>query len=119
MDSLQFQHLIAALGELTEVQRQTVAAILCGHGELAEVTTVIEAVAKEKSATPAQVSLAWVMARKPAIVPIPGCKTRAHLEDNLRALEIELTQAELSRLDALMPPDPAKGAREQVTGARN
>ena len=43
MDSLQFQHLIAALGELTEVQRQTVAAILCGHGELAEVTSVIEA----------------------------------------------------------------------------
>ena len=43
MDSLQFQHLIAALGELTEVQRQTVAAKLCGHGELAEVTSVIEA----------------------------------------------------------------------------
>ena len=43
MDGLQFQHLIAALGELTEVQRQTAVAILCSPGELAEVTSVIEA----------------------------------------------------------------------------
>ena len=49
MDSLQFQHLIAALGELTQVQRQTVAAILCGHGELAEVTSVIDAGSMRKS----------------------------------------------------------------------
>jgi aryl-alcohol dehydrogenase-like predicted oxidoreductase len=76
----------------------------------------IEELAREKSATPAQVSLAWVLAQGEDIVPIPGCKSRAHLEDNLRALELDLSAADLARLNALMPPDPAKGPREQVTG---
>ena len=43
MDNLQFQQLIVELGELTEVQRQTIAAMLSGHGDLAEVTSLIEA----------------------------------------------------------------------------
>jgi aryl-alcohol dehydrogenase-like predicted oxidoreductase len=76
----------------------------------------IEALAAEKSATPAQVSLAWVLAQGTDIVPIPGCKTRAHLEDNLRALDIELSKSDLERLNGLMPPDPQAGPREQVTG---
>ena len=80
-----------------------------------EILAEIESLAAEKSATPAQVSLAWVLAQGEGIVPIPGCKSRAHLEDNLRAIEIELTPADLARLDALMPPDPARGPREQVT----
>jgi aryl-alcohol dehydrogenase-like predicted oxidoreductase len=75
----------------------------------------IESVAAEKAATPAQISLAWVLAQGDDIIPIPGCKSRAHLEDNLRTVEIELTAADLDRLGALMPPDPAKGPREQVT----
>ncbi len=79
--------------------------------------SAIEELAAEKSATPAQISLAWVLAQGDDIVPIPGCKSRAHLEDNLRAIEIELTQEDLARLDALMPPDAAKGPREQVTRA--
>jgi aryl-alcohol dehydrogenase-like predicted oxidoreductase len=74
----------------------------------------IEALAKDLDATPAQVSLAWVMAQGPDIVPIPGCKTRAHLEDNLRAMEIELRKEDLARLNDLMPPSPAAGPREQV-----
>ena len=74
----------------------------------------IEGIAGEKGATPAQVSLAWVMAQGLDIVPIPGCKSRSHLEDNLRALELELSSEDLVRLDALMPPDAATGAREQV-----
>lgn len=78
----------------------------------------IETLARDKGATPAQVSLAWVMAQGPDIIPIPGCKTRAHLEDNLRAMEIELTKEDLARLDALMPPDPVKGPREQVSRAQ-
>jgi aryl-alcohol dehydrogenase-like predicted oxidoreductase len=74
----------------------------------------IEALAKDLGATPAQVSLAWVLAQGPEVVPIPGCKTRAHLEDNLRAMEIELKKDDLARLDALMPPNSAAGPREQV-----
>ncbi len=77
----------------------------------------IESVAAAKSATPAQVSLAWVLNQGESVIPIPGCKNREHLEDNLRALEVEFTDGELARLNALMPPNPAKGPREQVTGA--
>jgi aryl-alcohol dehydrogenase-like predicted oxidoreductase len=80
-----------------------------------EVLAEIERLAAEKAATPAQISLAWVLAQGDGVIPIPGCKSRAHLEDNLRAIEIELTTADLARLDALMPPDPTKGPREQVT----
>jgi aryl-alcohol dehydrogenase-like predicted oxidoreductase len=80
-----------------------------------EVLAEIESLAAEKAATPAQISLAWVLARGDEVIPIPGCKSRAHLEDNMRAIEIELTPADLARLDALMPPDAAKGPREQVT----
>lgn len=76
----------------------------------------IEDIAAAKSASVAQVSLAWLLAQGDDIVPIPGCKTRAHLEDNLRAVEIELSDAELATLNSLAPPDPAKEPREQVTG---
>jgi aryl-alcohol dehydrogenase-like predicted oxidoreductase len=47
--------------------------------------------------------------------PIPGCKTLRHLEDDLGAAEIELSEEELARLNALATADPAIGAREQVT----
>ena len=71
----------------------------------------------EKTATPAQIALAWALAQGPEMVPIPGCKTRAHLEDDLKALEIALSQHDLDRLNALMPPG-AGGAprlpREQL-----
>jgi aryl-alcohol dehydrogenase-like predicted oxidoreductase len=77
----------------------------------------IEGIAREKSATVAQVSLAWLMAQGDDIIPIPGCKTLAHLEDNLGAVEIEFSPAELARLGALAPPDSSTGPREQVTGA--
>ena len=60
---------------------------------------VVKAVADSKGATPAQVALAWLLAQKPWIVPIPGT-TKAHrLEENLGAVELQLTQAELQTLD--------------------
>lgn len=71
----------------------------------------LEALAKEKSATPAQIALAWLMAQGNDIIPIPGSKSRRHLEDNLKALEIKLTQDDLARLDAMMPPGAAAGPR--------
>jgi aryl-alcohol dehydrogenase-like predicted oxidoreductase len=80
-----------------------------------QILAEIESLAAEKSATPAQISLAWVLAQGEEIIPIPGCKSRAHLEDNLKAIEIDLTSADLARLNVLMPPDPARGPREQVT----
>jgi aryl-alcohol dehydrogenase-like predicted oxidoreductase len=70
-----------------------------------------EALAQEKSVTPAQLALAWLMAQGADIIPIPSSKTRQHLEENLKAIDIKLTQEELARLEVLMPPGAAAGAR--------
>jgi aryl-alcohol dehydrogenase-like predicted oxidoreductase len=78
--------------------------------------TAIEGIAKEKSATPAQVALAWVMAQGPDIIPIPGCKSRKHLEDNLGALQLKLSKDDLARLDMALPREAVSSgnAREQL-----
>jgi aryl-alcohol dehydrogenase-like predicted oxidoreductase len=57
-------------------------------------------IAATKNATPAQIALAWLLAQKPFIVPIPGTRNPEHLRENLGALEIELTPADLRALDA-------------------
>lgn len=71
----------------------------------------MEALAREKSATPAQLALAWLMAQGDDIIPIPSSKSRGHLEENLGAMEIKLTEEDLARLDAIMPPGAAAGPR--------
>ena len=71
----------------------------------------IEALAKEKGATPAQIALAWVMAKGEEIVPIPGTKRRTYLEENVAAGEIRLTTAEVHRLDEAVPRGATAGAR--------
>ena len=83
-----------------------------------QLLAAIEDIAREKHATPAQVSIAWVLAQGDGVIPIPGAKSRRHLDDDLGALEIELTAADLARLDALRPADPAAGPRELVTSGR-
>lgn len=67
--------------------------------------------AKAKGCTLAQLVLAWVLAQGSDIVPIPGAKRRAHLEENLRALEVELTPADLAAIDEIAPHGVAAGAR--------
>lgn len=67
--------------------------------------------AKAKGCTLPQLVLAWVLAQGPDIVPIPGAKRRAHLEENLRALEVELTPADLAAIDEIAPHGVAAGAR--------
>ena len=69
------------------------------------------AVAREKGCTVAQLALAWLLARGPEIVPIPGTKSRARLEENLGAAGVALTAADLARLDAALPPGAAAGGR--------
>jgi aryl-alcohol dehydrogenase-like predicted oxidoreductase len=56
--------------------------------------------AATKNATPAQLALAWLLARKPFIVPIPGTRNVGHLRENLGALDVQLTPADLAALDA-------------------
>jgi aryl-alcohol dehydrogenase-like predicted oxidoreductase len=70
-----------------------------------------EELAKEKGATPAQLALAWLMAQGNDIIPIPSSKSRRHLEENLRAIEIKLTKEDLARLDAIFPEGAAAGPR--------
>lgn len=67
--------------------------------------------ARRKNATPAQLSLAWLAARKPWIVPIPGTTNLAHLEENVGAAAITFSAAELAELDAAIAAIPIRGAR--------
>jgi aryl-alcohol dehydrogenase-like predicted oxidoreductase len=71
----------------------------------------LEAIAREKGCTPAQLVLAWLLARGEDIVPIPGTKRVAYLEENLGALAIRLTAGDLARIDEAMPPGAAAGTR--------
>jgi aryl-alcohol dehydrogenase-like predicted oxidoreductase len=71
----------------------------------------VEALAREKRATPAQVALAWLLAQGDDILPIPGCKRRLHLEDNLGAIEISLSPADLDQISQAMPAGAAAGLR--------
>ncbi len=81
----------------------------------------IEALAKSKSATPAQVALAWVMAQGEDIVPIPGTKKRSRLEENLDSMNVVLTPEELHQIDRIMPRGSTAGTRypEQHMSAIN
>ena len=71
----------------------------------------IEQIAREKKCKPSQVALAWVLAQGEDIVPIPGTKRRTYLDQNLGALDISLTPAELLQIDGILPRGAAVGAR--------
>ena len=80
-----------------------------------ELVRRVEAIAKEKSCTPAQLALAWVLAQGEDIVPIPGTKRRKYLEDNVGALNMQLTPQDLRRLDEVFPHGAAAGLRYPET----
>jgi aryl-alcohol dehydrogenase-like predicted oxidoreductase len=63
----------------------------------------VREIADEKGITPAQLALAWVLARGDDLVPIPGTKRRLYLEQNAGSVDIELTEDELARIDAELP----------------
>jgi aryl-alcohol dehydrogenase-like predicted oxidoreductase len=60
-------------------------------------------IAEEKGITPAQLALAWVLAQGEHIVPIPGTKRRSYLEQNAAAVDVELTDEDLRKIDAELP----------------
>jgi pyridoxine 4-dehydrogenase len=68
-------------------------------GRLAKPGGALERIANELGATPAQVSLAWLLHRSPAMVPIPGTSSVAHLEENTAARDMELTDDDLKRIE--------------------
>ena len=78
-------------------------------------------IAKRKNATPAQIALAWLLAQKPWIVPIPGTTKLNRLEENVGAVEIELTRDDLREIESAASQIEVQGARypeqlEQMTG---
>jgi aryl-alcohol dehydrogenase-like predicted oxidoreductase len=77
---------------------------------------LVRTIAERKDATPAQVALAWVLAQKRWIVPIPGTTKLHRLEENLAAVDLELTEDELRRLDE--SPIEAQGARYSEANQR-
>jgi len=78
-------------------------------------------IAKRKNATPAQIALAWLLGQKPWIVPIPGTTKLQRLEENVGAVEIELTKDDLREIESAASQIEVQGARypehlEQMTG---
>jgi aryl-alcohol dehydrogenase-like predicted oxidoreductase len=71
----------------------------------------VELMAREKDCQPAQLALAWVLAQGDDVVPIPGTKRRKYLEENVGALEIDLTIEDLRRLNEVFPSGAAAGMR--------
>ena len=78
----------------------------------------VQEIAREKGCTPAQLALAWLLARDNDIVPIPGTKQRARLEENAQAVGISFRKSDLARIDAMAPKGVAAGARYAETGMR-
>ncbi|PQA87935.1 aldo/keto reductase [Hyphococcus luteus] len=77
----------------------------------------IIAIARDKDATPAQIALAWVMAKGDDIIPIPGTKKLSRLEENLGALTVELSDEDIAVIEAAVPPEAVVGARYPETTA--
>jgi len=72
---------------------------------------LVKSVAERKSATPAQVALAWLLAQRPWIVPIPGTTKLRRLQENLGAVNLELTESELKQIDEASSKLKLEGAR--------
>ena len=81
-----------------------------------ELVREVEAMAREKGCTTAQLALAWVLAQGEDVVPIPGTKRVRYLDENIGALEVKLTGDDLKRLDEILPPGAAAGMRYHERG---
>ncbi|AEQ50290.1 aldo/keto reductase [Pelagibacterium halotolerans] len=68
-------------------------------GDLAKPGSVLDGIAKQHGAAPSQIALAWVLKRSPVMLPIPGTSKVAHLEENVAAAEIELSDEDFAALD--------------------
>jgi len=75
------------------------------------VVDLLTQIAARKQATPAQIALAWLLARKPWIVPIPGTTKLPRLEENLGAAEVELTEADVGTIDGALSAVTVQGER--------
>lgn len=80
--------------------------------------TKVKEIAALKGCTPGQLALAWVLAQGDDIVPIPGTKRRTYLEENVKAVDVELSKEDLTEIDAIFPFGAAKGTRYVEAGMK-
>jgi len=85
------------------------------------VVDLLTSIAKQKDATPAQIALAWLLAQKPWIAPIPGTTKLYRLEENIGALDVELSAEDLREIDSAASKIQVEGDRypehiEKMTG---
>jgi aryl-alcohol dehydrogenase-like predicted oxidoreductase len=71
----------------------------------------LQALAADKRVTPSQLAIAWVLAKDSRIVPVIGARTRAQLDESLAAVEVELSPADLARIEDAIPPSAVAGTR--------
>jgi aryl-alcohol dehydrogenase-like predicted oxidoreductase len=76
---------------------------------------IVREIAASKNSTPAQIALAWILAKGNDIVPIPGTKRRKYLEDNIAAVSIKPDDADMKALDASLEPGKVSGKRYNDT----
>ena len=76
-----------------------------------ELVDKVRSLAVEKGCTPGQLALAWVLSRGDDVVPIPGTKRRSYLEENVAALEVALSAADLAAIEAVFPAGAGAGDR--------
>jgi aryl-alcohol dehydrogenase-like predicted oxidoreductase len=81
-----------------------------------DLVTLLEQMAAEKRCTPSQLALAWLLHQGDDIVPIPGTKRVKYLEENVAAIEVELTPQDLRRIEAIAPKGVAAGPRYPDAG---
>jgi aryl-alcohol dehydrogenase-like predicted oxidoreductase len=102
-------------GTLAEDDRRTTAYFPRLNGEALDANLVlvdkVRRIAEDKGATPGQLALAWVLAQGDDVVPIPGTKRVAYLEENVGAADVHLTADDLAALDAAVPREAVVGER--------
>jgi len=78
----------------------------------------VEEIARQKRCSPAQLALAWLLAQGEDVVPIPGTKQRRYLEENIGALDVQLTASDLQEIEEVAPKGVAAGERYHDAGMR-
>ncbi|WP_425607649.1 aldo/keto reductase [Candidatus Chlorohelix allophototropha] len=83
-----------------------------------ELVAAVEKLAEEKGAKASQVALAWLLAKGLDIIPIPGTKRQKYLEENMGAIQVKLTEAEVALLENVFKPGVGAGTRYPETAMR-
>lgn len=111
VDNLEVAHAMGRLIQEGLVREWGISTVDKAQLEAVPIVEMLRSFAAEKQATPAQVSLAWMLRKYTNVVPIPGSKNKERIMENLRACEMQLTDEEFDRLDSELDRLPVYGIR--------